>query len=123
MPAIQKSYKKLIIYQKPKKLVLLIYQTTKTYPKEELFTLVSQMRRSAVSIPSNIVEGYPKSSRIDFVRLLDIAIGSSNELEVQVELSYELSFINKSNFDKINDLLTEVKKLLYSFQRSMREKV
>lgn len=114
------GYKKLIVYQKAKQLVIVVYKTTKSFPREELYGLTSQARRAALSIPANIVEGYVKSSRKEFVRFLDISIGSVAELEVHLEISFELGYINKSNFDILTDLLTEVKKLLYSYQKALR---
>jgi len=114
------GYKKLIVYQKAKQLVLLVYKATKEFPREELYGITSQARRAALSIPANIVEGYVKSSRKEFVRFLDISIGSASELGLHLDISYELGYLNKRRFDILTDLLIEVKKLLYSYQRSLR---
>lgn len=114
------GYRKLIVFQKARRLVLYVYKATKEFPREEIYSLTSQIRRSAVSIPANIVEGYSKSSRKDFVRFLDISIGSANELEFHLELSVDLGYLKKSIFDTINNLLIEVKKLLYAYQKSLR---
>lgn len=75
------SYEKLFVYPKSLELVITIYKITKKYPKEEMFVLVPQMRRAAISIVANIVEGYSKTSKKEFVRFLDISRGSLNELE------------------------------------------
>ena len=114
------GYKKLIVYQKARQLVLLVYKATKDFPKEELYGLTSQARRAVLSIPANIVEGYVKSSKKEFVRFLDISIGSAAELEVHLDISFELSYLNKRRFGILTDLLIEVKKLLYSYQKSLK---
>jgi four helix bundle protein len=116
------GYKKLIVYHKTKQLVLLIYKITNKYPKEEIYALVPQMRRCAVSILANIVEGYVKS-RKEFIRFLSISIGSASELGVYLELSNELEYLDRVKFNESNNLLSEVMKLLYSFQKSLKLKV
>ncbi len=114
-----KSYHKLIVYQKAKDLVMLIYKLTKKFPKVEMYVLVPQMRRAAISTLANIVEGYAKSKK-EFSRFIDISIGSITELEIYLEISLDLNYMNKNEFEKVYGLLTEVKKLLYSFKRSLR---
>ncbi len=114
------SYHKLIVYQKAKELVLVVYQITKSFPKEESYVLLPQMRRAAISVPANIVEGYVKKSRKDFSRFLGISIGSLAELQIYFELSLDLNYISKNEFDKISVLLIEVQKLLYSFQKGLK---
>lgn len=116
------GYHKLIVYQKTKVLVLLTYKITKTFPGEELYVLLPQMRRAAISIMANIVEGYIKSSKKEFARFLDISIGSAAELQVYYELSLELQYISQNDFDNINALLSEVMKLLFSFRRSLKRR-
>lgn len=113
------SYHKLIVYQKSKDLILLIYSLTKTFPKHEQFVLLPQMRRAAISVGANIVEGYSKHSTKDFRRFLDISIGSITELEFFVELSRDLNYINDKDYQSSSDLILEVKKLLYSFRKSL----
>jgi four helix bundle protein len=114
------GFRKLIVYQKAKQLTLLVYRATKDFPKEERYGITSQARPAALSIAANIVEGYVKSSRKEFVRFLDISIGSSAELEVHLDISHELGYLKKDKFDTMADLLVEVKKLLYSYQKSLR---
>jgi len=106
------SYKDLIVYQKGYKLSLEIYQTTKNYPKEEIYGLVSQMRRSAVSIPCNISEGYRRGHRKEYVQFLYMAHGSCAELETLLSLSYDLAMIDKITFDRLYSLQEEISKLL-----------
>ena len=88
-------HKNLTVWKKSKELVKLIYQATANYPKSELFGLVSQMRRCAVSVPSNIAEGYGRGSNTNLVHFLRIARGSVNELDTQVSISRDLSFIEE----------------------------
>jgi four helix bundle protein len=107
-----KDYKTLDVWLKTSALVKDIYILTKHYPKEELFGLVSQMRRSAVSIPSNIAEGIGRNSPNETLHFLTISRGSLFELETQLHLSKNLEFINTENFNLINSLIEECKKLL-----------
>ena len=106
------SYKELIVYQKAYKLSLEIYRTTREYPKDELYGLVSQMRRSAVSIPCNIAEGYRRGHRKEYIQFLYMAHGSCGELETLLSLSRDLSFIDKDTFGKLYQIQEEVSKLL-----------
>ena len=113
-----KSYKELIAYQKSKELVKVIYVLTKDFPKEELYGLTSQIRRSAISIPSNIAEGYMRGSR-EYIQFLKIALGSCAELETQLELSKEVGICNSSDFNKPYELNTEITKLLITYIKKM----
>ena len=123
MLSAQKSYHKLALYQKSRLLVLEIYKITLEFPKTETFTLVPQMRRSAISVLANIGEGYAKESSAEFARFLTISIGSLVEMEIYVDLSKDLGFINSSNRDRIAILLGEVKKLLYGTRKAVRNKI
>lgn len=87
-----------------------IYELTKTFPKDELYGLVSQMRRSAVSIPSNIAEGCARQTRKEAIQFLYIALGSMAEIETQLIIANELGYI--SSFDKIFSLLVKIRKLV-----------
>lgn len=118
-PPKETGYKKLILYKKAKELVLGVYKITRNYPKEELYVLVPQMRRAAISVMANIVEGYVKSTN-EFARFIDISIGSAAELEIYLELSLELKYMNEYQYKKAYNLLLEVKKLLYTYKRSLR---
>ena len=106
------SYKDLIVWQKSKLLVILIYALTKSFPKEELFGLTLQIKRCAVSIPSNIAEGQRRGSKKDFRRFLLIAFGSGAELETQLEIAKELGFGIKEEYLKIENTLEEIMKML-----------
>ena len=106
------SYKELIVWQKAVNLVIAVYELTEFFPKSEIYGLISQMRRSAVSIPSNIAEGRRRGSKKDYRQFLVIAYGSGAELETQVEISKRLSFGKNLDFSKVNAILDEVMRML-----------
>tara|TARA_Y100000031_G_scaffold136661_2_gene160941 strand:+ start:813 stop:1184 length:372 start_codon:yes stop_codon:yes gene_type:complete len=106
------SHKELIVWQKSMDLVVTIYAITEKFPKEELYGLTSQMRRAAVSIPSNIAEGRRRSTKKDFRQFLIIAYSSGAELETQVEIVKRLQFGKKLDFLKIEGLMNEVMRML-----------
>jgi four helix bundle protein len=103
-----KNFRDLKIWQSGMEIVLCIYGLTGKYPKDELFSLVSQMRRAAVSIPSNIAEGFARQHNKEYTQFLYIALGSAAELETQIEISFKLGYITESDktdlLDKINQL-------------------
>ena len=105
------SYKDLIVWQKALDLVEIIYQVTKTFPKEELYGLTNQLRRAGVSIPSNIAEGHARSSTQEFHRFLSIARGSLGEVETQLIIAQRLGYLSKSQLDPILALQTEINKM------------
>lgn len=107
-----KGHKDLIVWQKSVRLAVIIYQLTDNFPKTEVYGLTSQMRRAAVSIPSNIAEGRRRGSAKDFRNFLLIAFGSGAELETQIVIAKELSFGKKINFSKADILLDEVMRML-----------
>lgn len=116
-----KGYKKLIVWREAHKLALKIYKVTKHFPKEEIFGLVSQLRRAAISIPTNIVEGQAGDSKKDFCRFLFIANKSCAEVEYLLEASKDLGFIKEIEYDSIEDLRRKVGFLLYKFIRSIKK--
>ena len=115
------SYKDLIVYQKAYKLALEIYRITKNYPKEEVYGLVSQMRRSSVSIPCNIAEGYRRGHRKEYIQFLHMAHGSCGELETLLFLSYDLAMIDRDTFEKLYPMQEEVSRLLRGLILSLVE--
>jgi len=106
-----KSFKELIVWQKAYRLVLEIYKITKDFPKTEVYGLAQQMRKAAISVPSNIAEGYGRKHKTDYHRFLSIAYGSLSELETQYLLSLDLRYIKKNEI--IEGLLKEVGGMLY----------
>ena len=114
------SYKDLIVWQKSMNLVVKIYELTEKFPKSEIYGLISQMRRSAVSIPSNISEGRRRSSRKDFRNFLVIAYGSGSELETQLEIAKRLQFGNNSDYEEVDSFLSEVMRMLNKMLSGLR---
>lgn len=107
------SHKDLIVWQKSYKLSLLIYSITRKFPKEEVFGLTSQMRRAAVSIPSNVAEGNTRFSRKDNAQFMRIAYGSACELDTQLSISKDLKYCSEKEYTEATSLLIEVMKMLY----------
>ncbi len=107
-----KTYKDLIAWQKAMDLVIAVYKLTDEFPKLEIYGLVSQMRRCAVSIPSNIAEGRRRGSRKDYCRFLIISYGSGAELETQVEITKRLNFSKNLDFMRVDALLNEIMRML-----------
>lgn len=106
------SYKELIVWQKSRLLVKMIYQATEGFPKSELFGLTNQMRRSSVSIPANLAEGYSRKHRPEYVQFARIAYGSGAELETLALLAEDLKFLSSKQKLEIDTLLEEIMKML-----------
>lgn len=108
-----KTYKELIVWQKAMDLVREIYLLTEKFPKDEMYGLKSQMERAAVSIPSQIAEGYLRKHRKEYVQFLSISLGSAAELETQIIICKSLDKFKQLDFGKAESLLTEVMKMLF----------
>ena len=106
------SYKELVVWEKSILLVESIYTITRSFPDDEKFGLTSQMRRSAVSIPSNIAEGHDRKSPKEFNQFLRIAYGSSSELETQLIISQKLGFLSQNTFENTMNNLIQIRKML-----------
>jgi len=117
-----KSFKELKVWQKSYKLCLHIYKVTKLFPKDEMYGLTSQIRRSAVSIPSNIAEGYGRKTTLEYVRFLYIAYGSVCELETQTMLSGDLDYVGKSRLQKLRAEIGDVERMLKALIKSLENK-
>lgn len=115
------SYRDLIVWQKSMYMVTLIYRITKKFPEDEKFGLVSQLKRSAVSIPSNIAEGYGRHYKKDYSRFLQIARGSLYESQTQLEIAINLSVLKVEDLEEINGLSVEVEKMLNSLIKKLEE--
>lgn len=111
------SYKDIIAWKKSHELVLLIYKYTEKFPKSELFALVSQIRRSAVSVASSIVEGFKRKSKNDSLHFYNISQGSLEELRYQFLLSKDLKYITEDEYTTVDRLADEVGKLIYSWMK------
>ena len=107
-----KSHKNLIVWQKSMTLVTCLYEVTQTFPKEELFGITSQMRRAAVSIPSNIAEGYGRIYGKETLKFLSIAQGSASELETQLQISLRLGMASPSALNDLISLTEEILRML-----------
>jgi four helix bundle protein len=116
------SYKSLTVWQKSVVLVKRIYLLTGGFPAEEKFGIVSQMRRAAVSVPSNIAEGQARRTTGDYIRFVSNAEGSLAELDTQLIISIELGFCGKTSADECFALMTEVRKMLNALRRSLLAK-
>lgn len=108
----ENGYKNLIVWQKSKELAIEIYRLTENFPKSETYGIISQMRRSAISIPSNIAEGYRRGHQKERKQFISIAFGSGAELETQIEISKEIFKNSKLEFEKSDSLLQEIMRML-----------
>ncbi len=116
------SYKDLIVWQRSMELVVEVYKLCEQYPKEEIYGLTSQTKRSAVSIPSNIAEGRFRGTKKDFTQFLRIAYASGAELETQIEIAKRLGKTKNLDYTKVDQLLLEVMKMLNKMIRGMNPK-
>jgi four helix bundle protein len=117
-----KTHKDLDVWKEAISLVIEIYELLKEFPAEEKYGLVNQIKRSAVSIPSNIAEGASRNSDKDFIRFLHIATGSLSELETQLIISKGLGFLCEDNFKKISIKLTDIRKMILGLIKYLRSR-
>ena len=117
-----KMYRDLIVWQKSMHFVTEIYRCTKAYPQEEVFGLTSQSRRSAVSIPSNIAEGYGRRSTNDYLRFLQIAMASVYEIQTQLEISRNLEYLSANSFEEVYELSREIERMLSALIKKVQGK-
>lgn len=115
-----KDFRSLHVWKKAHELTLHVYKITNTFPKEELFGLTSQMRRSSSSIPTNIAEGCGRGSDADFQRLLQIAFGSLSELDYQLILAGDLGFVGPKRQAELAASLLEIRRMLATLIRKVR---
>jgi four helix bundle protein len=113
------NFRKLDIWVKSMDLVTDIYRVTNTFPNQERFGLISQMQRSAVSIPSNIAEGSAKSSNKDFARFLEMSIGSSYELETELTIASKLNYMELDVFVSLQNKIVEIQKMIIGFKNKL----
>lgn len=114
------NYKDLLVWQRAIELVTMVYKATSYFPKEETYSLTSQIRRAAISIPSNIAEGSARGTTKNFIYFLNVAIGSLRELETQLIIAINLDYLQQDEFDEIKEPLHEVAKMLSGLKRSLR---
>lgn len=112
-------YKELIVWQKADELALEVYKLTKSFPKDEMYGLTSQLRRAALSIPTNIVEGYARKGDKELARFINIAIGSMSETEYLLDFSKRLGYLTEKDHEIIEALRSEVGRLLWNFYKKV----
>ena len=115
------GFRELKVWQKGMGLVVEVYSVTKGFSEEERYGLSSQIRRAAVSVPSNIAEGYGRQSRRDYLRFLQIARGSLYELETQIEIALNLGFFGSEVFDELSENISEISRMLSALISRIRE--
>ena len=113
------TFKDIKVWQKAHELVLEIYKITKNFPSSEKFGLTAQLRRSAVSVATNIVEGYKRRSDKDFAHFLNMADGSLEETKYHLLLSYDLKYMDKNDYEQLSILSDEVGRMLFGFQKKL----
>lgn len=114
------NYKDLKVWEKAHSYTLRVYECTKTFPKEEVYGLTSQIRKAASSIPANIAEGCGKNSKLDFANFLNIALGSSNESEYFLLLSKDLNYLKQEEFLELHKTINEIKAMLIALITKVR---
>jgi four helix bundle protein len=117
-----RNYKDLKVWQKSYRVCLDIYKITKGFPEEERYSLISQIRRAAISVPSNIAEGYGRKTTPEYLRSLYVAYGSNCELETHVLLSGDSGYIKAEELKKIQEDIAEVERMLKALIRSLENK-
>lgn len=114
-----RPHRKLDVWKNSMEFVKDIYEATNTFPKSEIYGITSQMRRAAVSVPSNLAEGAARKSRKEFKQYLNIAQGSISELDTQIELALMLDYIDKIIYDNLMNKLNTISKMLFGLSRSL----
>jgi four helix bundle protein len=115
-----RDFREFKVWEKSHNLTLEIYRITASFPKEELYGLTSQIRRSCASIPANIAEGCGRSGNAELARFLQISMGSASELEYHMLLAHDLKFLNDSDYEHFSTCITELKRMLTALLRKVR---
>jgi four helix bundle protein len=115
-----RDFRQLRVWEQSHKLALAIYEVTKGFPKEELFALTNQMRRSATAIPTNIAEGCGRETNKDYAHFLQIALGSAFELDYQILLSKDLSYTDEKKYLELNDMVDKIRRQLAILIKKVR---
>ena len=115
------NYKDLVVWQRSMTLCELVYKYVKTFPTDEKFGITSQIKRCAVSIPSNISEGKARGGIKEYIHFLYIALGSASELQTQLELSYRLGFLKEIEYTVTNEMLVEILKMLHGLISKLKQ--
>jgi len=115
-----RNFREIKAWEKAHRLTLDVYKATRTFPKEELYGLTSQIRRSCVSIPANIAEGCGRSGDAEFARFLQVSMGSASELEYHLLLAHDLDYLKTVSYEGLMSQLIEVKRMLTAFIKKLR---
>jgi four helix bundle protein len=116
-----KNFHDLMVWQRAHDFVLKLYRSTKAFPREEIYGLTSQIRRAAVSVPSNIAEGCGREGDRELARFCQIAMGSASEAEYQLLLAHDLGYMESKEYQELNQQLCEVKRMLNGFIQKLRK--
>lgn len=115
------SYRELLVWQRSMNLVSDVYKTSTSFPTSETYGLTAQIRRSAISIPSNIAEGFGRNHSKDYVRFLEISRGSLYELQTQLEIAFNLEFLHQDEFGRMSEKCLEIEKMLNSLITKIKQ--
>jgi four helix bundle protein len=118
---LMQDFRKLQVWEKAHQFTITLYAVTQQFPREELYGLVSQMRRCSVSIPSNLAEGCGRNSSAELARFSEIAMGSASELEYQLLLSCDLGYLDYATYERLDHDLNDVKRMLNRFIQRLRQ--
>jgi four helix bundle protein len=114
-----RNYESLEVYRLAEDLVVNVYQVTKTFPPDERFGLTAHIRKTALSIPSNIAEGSARSGEREYVNFLNIAIGSTSELECQLRIAHRLDYLNETDWNGYKNVTVQIRKMLASLMKAI----
>ncbi len=118
-----RDFKKIQAWERAHRLTLCLYRLTSSFPPDERYGLVSQIRRAAASIPANIAEGAGRHTQTELARFIHIASGSASELEYHLLLSRDLGYIDPGRYPELEAEIIEIKKMLFAFQKTVRSNV
>jgi len=118
-----KGYHKLILWQKAREFLKLVYKYSEKFPKSEEYVLKSQLRRAAISVVLNIVEGYRRSTTKEFIRFLNISGASLTEVEACIEIATDLGYFTKADYRLLEERRVEIEIILFFFEKSLRKKL
>ena len=118
-----KTHKDLDVWKKSVSLVTSIYEVTKTFPKDDIYGLTNQIRRSAVSIPSNMAEGSARKGEKEFIQFLYISLGSMAELETQLIIANNLKYVNLNDYELMTGRLEEIRKMIIGLIKFVKNKI
>jgi len=116
-----RDFRNLQVWEKAHSLTLSVYKATASLPKDELYGLTSQIRRSSASIPTNIAEGCGRSGDAELARFMSIGMGSASELEYQLLLAHDLNYLDQSTYALLDEKVTEVKRMLTGFIKTLKK--